>query len=230
MAIYDLYSKRQKRLRGEIPDVYTYDTIPEPLRAQVIHIWQDALGNFYREQDEVEHWHINNSYEFIVYTLRREYGLLELPFRKHEWYTQDFIKELNGFLMMEQNHERVLDAIELSFQVIDRETRNDEYLFRENASEIADKAIEELNCRFKEHGVGFQFINGQIIRIDSELTHEEIVKPALALLHNKDFSGAQGEFLKAHGHYRHGNNCVFRAKVATDSGRNLPPIPGEGCH
>jgi len=24
--------------------------------------------------------------------------------------------------------------------------------------------------------------------------------------------------------------CVFRAKVATDSGRNLPSIPGEGCH
>ena len=24
--------------------------------------------------------------------------------------------------------------------------------------------------------------------------------------------------------------CVFRAKIATDSGRNLPPIPGEGCH
>jgi hypothetical protein len=24
--------------------------------------------------------------------------------------------------------------------------------------------------------------------------------------------------------------CVFRAKVATDSGRTLPPIPGEGCH
>jgi len=26
------------------------------------------------------------------------------------------------------------------------------------------------------------------------------------------------------------DSCVFRAKVATDSGRNLPPIPGEGCH
>jgi hypothetical protein len=24
--------------------------------------------------------------------------------------------------------------------------------------------------------------------------------------------------------------CVFRAKVATDSGRNLPPIPVEGYH
>ena len=28
----------------------------------------------------------------------------------------------------------------------------------------------------------------------------------------------------------HGDGCVFRSKVATDSGRNLPPIPGEGCH
>ncbi len=26
------------------------------------------------------------------------------------------------------------------------------------------------------------------------------------------------------------DSCVFRAKVATDSGRNLPPIPVEGCH
>ena len=24
--------------------------------------------------------------------------------------------------------------------------------------------------------------------------------------------------------------CVFRSKVATDSGRILPPIPVEGCH
>ena len=24
--------------------------------------------------------------------------------------------------------------------------------------------------------------------------------------------------------------CVFRSKVATDSGRTLPPIPVEGCH
>ena len=27
-----------------------------------------------------------------------------------------------------------------------------------------------------------------------------------------------------------GHMCVFRAKIATDSGRNLPPIPVEGCH
>ena len=72
-------------------------------------------------------------------------------------------------------------------------------------SEIADEAIEELNYRFKEHGVGYQFINEQIIRTDSELIHAEIVKPALKLLHQNHFAGAQEEFLKAHEHYRKGN-------------------------
>jgi hypothetical protein len=79
-------------------------------------------------------------------------------------------------------------------------------LRRSNASEIADAAIEELNARFREHGVGFQFTEGEIIRIDSELIHAEVVKPALALLHAKHFAGAQAEFLKAHEHYRHDNH------------------------
>ena len=43
MGIFDLFSKRQKRLRGEAPDVYTYDEIPEPLRVQIVHIFRDIL-------------------------------------------------------------------------------------------------------------------------------------------------------------------------------------------
>ena len=33
MAIFDLFSKRQKALRGDVPDVYTYDDLPNSLRA-----------------------------------------------------------------------------------------------------------------------------------------------------------------------------------------------------
>jgi hypothetical protein len=47
-------------------------------------------------------------------------------------------------------------------------------------------------------------VDGEIIRIDSEFIHTEVIKPALALLQAKQFSGAQAEFLKAHEHYRHG--------------------------
>jgi hypothetical protein len=44
MTVFDLFSKRQKKLRGDALDVYIYDNIPQPLRVQIIHIWHDALG------------------------------------------------------------------------------------------------------------------------------------------------------------------------------------------
>jgi hypothetical protein len=45
VGIFDIFSKRQRKLRGEVPDVYTYDSIPEPLKVQIIHIWNDTLGS-----------------------------------------------------------------------------------------------------------------------------------------------------------------------------------------
>ena len=49
--IYELFSKRQKRIRGEVPDRYEHETIPEELRKQVIHIWNDVWG-----QVEYDSW------------------------------------------------------------------------------------------------------------------------------------------------------------------------------
>ncbi len=44
MPTFDLFSKRRKRAAGEMPDVYTYEIIPEELRVQIVHIWGDAIG------------------------------------------------------------------------------------------------------------------------------------------------------------------------------------------
>jgi hypothetical protein len=48
MPIFDLFSKRQKRLRGEVPGVYTYDQIPQTLRVQIVHIIRDAKGKHHK--------------------------------------------------------------------------------------------------------------------------------------------------------------------------------------
>lgn len=201
MAIFDLFSKRQKRLRGDVPDVYVYDQLPQSLRVQIVHIWTDTLGN------GEQYWNgqVKQSYEFIVNTLCREYGLFKLPGAK-DYGDRDFINELVNFLLQSDDIEKALDGIELSFRVIDRFTRNWEYLRRHNANELADQAISELNNRFKEHGIGFQFVEGEIVRVDSELVHVEAVKPALRLLNEKSYQGAQQEFLSAYEHYRHGKN------------------------
>jgi hypothetical protein len=68
------------------------------------------------------------------------------------------------------------------------------------------EAISDLNQRFQNHAIGYQYANGQIIRIDSQYVHAEAVKPALAVLQEPGFSGAQDEFMQAHRHYREGNN------------------------
>ena len=65
-----------------------------------------------------------------------------------------------------------------------------------------DAAIAALNNRFQEHGVGYQYESGQINRIDSKVIHSEVVKPALGMLSDPMYEGANNEFLKAHEHYR----------------------------
>jgi hypothetical protein len=64
------------------------------------------------------------------------------------------------------------------------------------------EGIVELNQRFLRAGVGYQFENGQIIRVDSQYVHAEIVKEALRLLCEPGFEEANTEFMTAHRHLR----------------------------
>lgn len=201
MAVIELFSKRQKKLRGEVSDVYVYDDIPKQLKTQIVHIWYDALGH--ENQYNNNKGKVRKTYQEIVETLCREYGLFKLPGTND--YDRHYIVELKSFFLSEQNTEQVLDVVELTFRVIDGFTRGYNYLDRHDADSTATNAIEELNFRFKEHSVGFQYIDRNIIRIDSDLIHSEVVKPALRLLNQKYCTGAQQEFLMAHEHYQHRN-------------------------
>jgi len=209
MAVLDLFSKRQRRARGEVSDVYTYDPLPAPLRVQIVHIIDDAFGvDIYRD-------HAKNAYKLVVEILCREYGVFELVphTRKHR-------DSLFAFITSEGDTERILDAVEICFRMVDVHIRgNREYRDSvERGMEPAD-ALEELNMRFKEHGIGYQFESGEIIRVDSEFAHAEIVKPTLSLLRGDNFKGANEEFLDAHQHYRHGRHkeCIVAALKAFES-------------
>ena len=206
MPIFEIFSKRQKKLRGDVPDVYSYGPLPDPLKVQIVHIVLGALGNaeeYYsgaHSRDQVRH-----GYKSIVDALCREYGVFRLTESDHNYTARMYLEELVNFFLREKDIGRSLDVVELCFRVIDRNTRRWEYMGRANSSAMADDAMQELNYRFKEHGVGYCFENGRIIRVDSQLIHSEVVKPALTLLSVKQYAGAQQEFLQAHEHYRTGN-------------------------
>jgi len=62
-VIFDLFSKRQKRLKGDVPDMYIYNNIPNALRVQIVHIWYDVLGN---SNDYFNyHENVKSAYKFI---------------------------------------------------------------------------------------------------------------------------------------------------------------------
>jgi hypothetical protein len=73
MTVFDLFSKRQKRSRGEVPDVYQYETLPNQLRVQIVHIIRDAFGDLY-DYHGTEH----GDFKFIHEALCREYGVFSL--------------------------------------------------------------------------------------------------------------------------------------------------------
>jgi len=208
MGIIDLFSKRQRRLRGEIPDVYVYNELPPPLRVQVVHIIRDALGADYYGSNRA-----SKTYEYINNSLCREYGLFELTKRPR---SPD--ESIFNFFLAEESVERTLDVIELSFKIIDTYVR-DHYPYESGAKIKTDDAISELNARFKEHAVGFQFESSELIRVDSQFIHSEAVKPTLAILREKQYKGANEEFLNAHEHYRHGQykECLVDSLKAFES-------------
>ena len=207
-----LYSKRQKQLRGEVNDVYSYENIPNKLLVQIIHIWDRTLGN----QGNYEQYgsQVPGTYKSIYDILCEEYGLFNLFPNIQRNNGIHYYRELCNYFLSLDDDEKIIDIIELTFSFIDVITRENTYLGKADPSKEADDAISLLNLRFKEHGIGFQFIDGNIIKVDSEFLHVNAIKPVLKLLNDKNFSGAQDEFLNAYEHYRHSenkealNNCL----------------------
>ncbi|MEG3845159.1 STM4504/CBY_0614 family protein, partial [Microcoleus sp. herbarium14] len=202
MAINDLYSKRKKLAEhGNQPEVYQYTNLPVEFRRQVILIWSDAIGSYSAGQFNYEPL-VSRLWRKIHDSFARELGLFNLESELRNPFDQ-----CQSFLLNEDTPvENLLDLIEFTFRHIDKDIRellqHPRYSVELNVSQHPDSAIYELNHRFREHAIGYQYNNGQIIRVDSGLIHAEVVVPALSLLSSEHFKGAEEEFRSAHAHYR----------------------------
>lgn len=190
--LFDLFSKRRKKERGDYPDVYQYEEIPNSFRIQVVHMLQEA---FAREGKEFT-YEATETIKEINKALCREYGVFKLAGKYDEGF-----QELANFLLQTEDYEQVLDVIELTFRFIDRSIRQNPYRYNQQID--VDSLIEELNQRFREAGVGYQYESGELMRVDSQFLRAEAVKPALSLLKAKIYHSVNEEFLQAHEHYRH---------------------------
>lgn len=217
MAVTNIYSKRQKATRGEVPDVYQYDILSSKLKNQIIFIMKGAIGTKTTELNMTRRSQTFSGriYENIRNTLIREYGETSLAGQ------HDAMTDIISRFQSESNIEICLDIIEVIFDIINSVIRSSLSSALEcGLTQRPDDAISELNQRLKADGVGYEFVSGEIIRIDSEIIHSEVVKPALSLLQGSShFDGAENEFLTAHEHYRHQRykECIVECNKAFES-------------
>lgn len=191
--MYTLYSERVKNANGE-PEVYKYDVFPQTFRNQTFYILSDVF-------DYCENKGILGVWDLLHDSFAREIGSKTLQ-----------SKHLNGKDNIEVyirncSEMRFLDLLDFSFALVSRAREIPiRYDSMENKQAVITKAFIEINFRFKQHALGYEFVNDKLIRKDNELLHNEAIKPALKLLLTTGFEGAEQEFLDAFEHHRKGEN------------------------
>lgn len=191
----ELYSDRLRKLKPP-RDVWEYDKFEGPLRVKLQFAVFDLLtpkaGTVYA--DDV----MEKRYRRIIDELRRKYGLARLSKGRN------FQTELEQFMAEELDVERILDLVEFAYLV------GFVYAHHQRREDITpgdvERFVSTVNEAFRQHGVGYEIEGRGVVRKDNEFMHIEVTKPALMLLSDAKWRGAEEEFERAHDHYRHRRN------------------------
>jgi hypothetical protein len=186
MPVYETYASRSAAAaKASAPDVYIYHALPYLLRRQLSLIFEECIGPGGRD------------WEFIEKIMYREVASYE------NCGAQPRVSLLT-YLQKSTDINGLLTLIEACARIIADE------------GAMVDPAggLRELNERFFQQGVGYQFENGKIIRIDSQYVHAEVVKDAIRLLSEPGFEEANEEFMKAHRYLREGSGSLRDCNTA----------------
>lgn len=213
-----LYSQRLKENNPQ--QSLVYDSIPQEFIQQYFYIVEDFFNTLPKPLSERHrYWEI----------LCRKYCLEKgIPLLGED--SECYYDELMLYLKSSEVYvEDILDIIELTFSeyiigsfvwdtITGRFYPPDE--LQDTLYETNKKiAILNLNARFRQHNLGYELVNGQIIRKDSELLVQETITPAFSLLQDKRFKSAEDEMQKAFRFRRDGENAeaILNAAKAFES-------------
>jgi hypothetical protein len=183
-----LYSERLRQQKTA-PDVFEYEEFGNSLRVKIQYAIKDLLGT--RSDYLDDYGPAPKAYMIVVERLRREYGRLRLSGSEHA--SDNRFDDLMNFIASD-------DVQYVLVAMVGR-------ISTEHGQDLdVDRYEATINKEFRRHAVGYQLHDGAAFRVDNTYSHAEVTKPALALLSDERWRGAEDEFLKAHEHYRHGRN------------------------
>ncbi len=180
MGIVDLlyHERESRRLKGDAPDVLQYEDLPQTLRVQILRNWRDAFGPWtddYEPGDPVFFNTPNPNWMAVEHVLCDALGVFKLG------ESQNAQSNVEAFFLGAPVPV-ALSVIEVAFRIM-----SESHSIRRPRQE----SIDEVNERFRRHAVGYEFVDTQVIRVDAAFVHAETTKPALVLLSQPGFEGAE---------------------------------------
>ncbi len=220
--MYKLYSQRLAE-QCMSPSILQYDVIPSAFIQQYFFIAEDFFNHLPKPT-----YGGHRYWELLCKKYCLEKGIPLLG-EDSEWFDQEMKKYLER---IDTCVEDILDVIELTF--------SNEFVLGDNWLSLKDvfdmriyhktlnsidikllqkQAIEKINERFRQHNLGYELVNGKIVRKDSEYLHAETVVPALTLITQNGFEGASHEFFYAlqHRKQQHNEEAIDFALKALES-------------
>lgn len=207
--IFKLFSQRNEPEKQY--DVYEYKVFSEKFINLSFFIIIDFI-NLYKDDYRIREEKIwNDIYDIFI----RQLGVVKLD----GFYSNDSAAHRIENYYRNHNGNDLLNLIDLIFVYFDKFLRHNPPVGHYNIPQILDDSISELNYRFKEYGLGYEFVNGELIKKSNEVIHSEIIKPVLKLLHDEKFKGAENEFMLAFENYKNGQNkdAILYAQKAFES-------------
>src|SRR6266542_6348850 len=188
MPIHDLFSNRTRPR----PEKLIYDALPAALRQHCLRTVGQGVWNDAERLDRIDDV-LQREHPVPSFTRAPILSLDGRPPRYTERFYEDCIKRGDFY--------EAMDAVEVAARLINTDVR---HAARVLTVLKPDDALDEMNGRFVQYGVGYQFSKGhnRFVRVDSTFMHKEVTEPAMTLLTEKGFEGAAQEFDKAHQHYR----------------------------
>jgi Domain of unknown function (DUF7014) len=205
------YSRRQPRKPVEphtvLARLYIEPGPRHEFRIQVLQNLEAVIGvrrpvNWTRTNNFGEVVTPSTIWKAILAAVEHEYGF-SLSGDRDDTARNSFA---DWFLREDQPNTYILSAMEFAFRIASHAapaiaSYQDEY----HSRMTVEQAVADVNERFKQHDLDY-FLDPESLTIravDSEFLHVEVVTPALTLIRQSGFQGAESEFTRALEHHRH---------------------------
>lgn len=209
----NLFFRRMQRLKGNIPDYYSYD-IPENVRHKIIGTILDF--NYERERSYGGSYY-NEMDEFVI-LIERELGRTISKELLNDKKMQD--------LMFSCSLEDFLSVLELLLSIKFENCLNFDIYPPFSLRSNLNKFIQIINEIFNVHKIGYEVVPVAlndlpfiVVPFNSKFLHLETIHKPRQLMYDEEFKGALDEFERALDSYRKENydDCIVKSNKSFES-------------